>query len=190
MNTLPNGRTRKNLADQIDRLDTILSGLSEALNESVAASVREATAQAVEKAVETTLRELLSSPELLTLIGSTRAPVGEPAPPPANAPASGLRGRVGSVFSWAGQKFRAARDACGRKLSGLRARLLALWGFRPRLLVALGAGAAVGLAAYVAGPLLAALFGAAVGFATSLAARARLWWKHMAARGSLATAVT
>src|SRR5215470_1414509 len=64
MNPTTNGRTRKTLAQQLDRLDSILDGLSEALNESVAAAVKEATAQAVQQAVQATLTEILTSPEL------------------------------------------------------------------------------------------------------------------------------
>jgi hypothetical protein len=40
--TNPNGRTRKSLAEQIDRLDAILDGLSDALTEAVAAAVSQA----------------------------------------------------------------------------------------------------------------------------------------------------
>ena len=40
----PNGRSRKSLADQIDRLDQILDGLADGLNEAVASAVKQATA--------------------------------------------------------------------------------------------------------------------------------------------------
>lgn len=39
---MANGKTRKTLADQLDRLDRILDGLAEALNEAVADAVRSA----------------------------------------------------------------------------------------------------------------------------------------------------
>jgi hypothetical protein len=51
MTTNPNGRTRKSLAEQIDRLDAILDGLGDALSESVAAAVSEAVGRAVKEAV-------------------------------------------------------------------------------------------------------------------------------------------
>src|SRR5262245_66215302 len=87
MTTMTNGRARRTLSDQLDRLDSILDGLSEALTESVAAAVKAATAQAVQLAVQATLTEILTSPELLTLIGTARAmpPIVESAPVPARS---------------------------------------------------------------------------------------------------------
>jgi hypothetical protein len=49
--TNADGRTRKSLAEQIDRLDAILDGLGDALSESVAAAVSEAVGRAVKEAV-------------------------------------------------------------------------------------------------------------------------------------------
>ena len=43
----PNGRARKTLADQIDRLDRVLDGLAEGLNEAVATEVQRAVGRAV-----------------------------------------------------------------------------------------------------------------------------------------------
>ena len=43
----PNGRARKTLADQIDRLDRVLDGLAEGLNEAVAMEVQRAVGLAV-----------------------------------------------------------------------------------------------------------------------------------------------
>src|SRR5262245_66197073 len=60
-----NGRQQKSLAHRLDRLDTILDGLAEALNESVAAAVRDAVTAAVREAVEVALKEVLRRPELL-----------------------------------------------------------------------------------------------------------------------------
>src|SRR5262245_19983946 len=58
--SMTNGRTRKSLAEQIDRLDMILDGLADALNEAVAQAVKEAVAFAVKAAVA----ETLTNPEL------------------------------------------------------------------------------------------------------------------------------
>ena len=61
-----NGRMhRKTLSTQIDRLDGILDGLSEALSESVAVAVKEAVSTVVREAVEAAVKEVLSSPDLL-----------------------------------------------------------------------------------------------------------------------------
>jgi hypothetical protein len=76
--TMNNGHTqRKTLATQIDRLDSILDGLADALNESVACAVRDVVGQAVQEAVQATIREVLGNPELL------RASLARHAPPPA-----------------------------------------------------------------------------------------------------------
>lgn len=192
MTTMTNGRARKTLSDQLDRLDSILDGLSEALTESVAAAVKAATAQAVQQAVQATLTEILTSPELLTLLGTARAmpPIVECVPAPVASSAPSLRGRIGSALSWAGQKIRSVWTACGRKLSGLRPRLLGLWGLRRQLLLALGIGTAAGVAAYLAGPLAAGAFSGVAAFASGLAVQTRLWLKKLVANPTLASATT
>src|SRR5436309_9699959 len=81
-----NGRPqRKQLSDQLDRLDTIIDALAEALPEAVADATREGARQAVRDVV----LELLGNPELRALIAGT-APAAPPAtvavtstPPPA-----------------------------------------------------------------------------------------------------------
>jgi hypothetical protein len=60
--TNSNGRTRKSLAEQIDRLDAILGGLSEALEGAVAAAVKEAAGRAVREAVQAVLAEVPTNP--------------------------------------------------------------------------------------------------------------------------------
>ena len=73
-----NGRPqRKQLADQIDRLDQILDGLAEGLNEAIADACREGTRQAVKEAVV----EILTNPDLRALVGGTApAAPADPAP--------------------------------------------------------------------------------------------------------------
>jgi hypothetical protein len=62
--TNTDGRTRKSLSEQIDRLDAILDGLSDGLTETVAAAVSEAAGRAVKEAVQAVLAEALSNPAL------------------------------------------------------------------------------------------------------------------------------
>lgn len=184
MNSLSNGQARKTLSEQLDRLDRILGGLPDSLRESVASAVKEATAQAVQQAVQATLTEILTSPELLGLIGASRAPATESTPPPPDSCQPGLRDRVGSALSWAGQKVRSARDACARKLSCM----LGLWGLRRQMMVSLGVGAAAGLAAYAAGPVAASVLAATVSFTSSFASRARFWLRRAVTRVPFAVA--
>src|SRR5436305_1044173 len=82
--TTSNGSStqRKQLSDQLDRLDDILDGLAEALNESVADAVRDVVGQAVREAVAATLREVLSNPALLQ---ATLALHGPPVAQPIHA---------------------------------------------------------------------------------------------------------
>ena len=74
VSTDTNGRVRKSLAEQIDRLDGILDGLADGLNEAIVAAVKEAVGAAVQEAVRAVLTELLANPELLHTIRESLAP--------------------------------------------------------------------------------------------------------------------
>jgi hypothetical protein len=91
-----NGRARKSLADQIDRLDRVLDGLAEGLNEAAAAEVRKAVGRAVREAVQAAVREVLTNPDLAERLRPTPAPVGQ------GAGTSGrLRSLLGQAAGWA-----------------------------------------------------------------------------------------
>jgi hypothetical protein len=163
-----NGRTRKQLADQLDRLDVILDGLADALNESVADAVRDVVGQVVREAVETTIREVLGNPELLRAALAAHTP---PAPPQRPRPrphfeaarnalsallrkarqAAGVaKATVASARTWALSRVRAAAGlACGTGR--------ALWRCRAAAVVAVGSGVAAGVGVYHAGPALASV---------------------------------
>ena len=193
MTATTNGKTRKTLAEQIDKLDSILDGLSENLNEAVADAVRDATHAAVQEAVQRALVEVLTSPDILALLGGL-APPRQPSPLPVSPPAAegedrpGLRDRLGAARAWAGRQAGAAGASCARGLAGLRAGLLGLWRLRTRLLATVAVGTAIGLGAYLAGPWLSALTGGALGFVTGVCNRARSWlqrlWMGLAASGA------
>jgi hypothetical protein len=89
-----NGQTRKSLAEQIDRLDSILDGLADALNETVVTAVQEAVGRAVREAVQATLSEVQTNAELQQHL----SPV-EDAVPPSSALRPVLRGARG-VCDW------------------------------------------------------------------------------------------
>lgn len=82
---MTNGRQRKSLADQIDRLDRVLDGLAENLNEAIATAVQEA--------LRGVLTDLLAQPEIRQAL--ERATV--PCQPPTVA-GSGLLSRGVSWF--------------------------------------------------------------------------------------------
>src|SRR5262245_36923134 len=81
---MANGKLRKSLAEEIDRLHSILDGLSEALNEAVATAVKEAVGVAVKEAVQQTLQaviaEVLTNTELLQTVRGLVAPQLQPEP--------------------------------------------------------------------------------------------------------------
>src|SRR5262245_51799260 len=110
-----NGRLRKSLAEQIDRLDRILDGLAEALNEAVAAAVKEAVGIAVQQAVQAVLVEVLTNADLLDQVRSVVAPQppGEPTQPspgPRKRPWANL---VGSATNWLFAAFAKAGGVTG-----------------------------------------------------------------------------
>ena len=121
----PNGRARKTLADQIDRLDRVLDGLAEGLNEAVAAEVQRAVGRAVREAVQAAIKEVLTNPELSARLRGSTAMTTPAAPATATAVRLWRRGRgrrlaertragvphrVGSV-PVSGQRFIIAREA-------------------------------------------------------------------------------
>jgi hypothetical protein len=162
--TTTNDRPRKSLAEQLDRLDAILDGLSEALQGAVADAVQHAVGLAVKDAVQGVLSELLANPEVLAMLRSPTTPTPPESTPPASAP-SAVQQRLAGLAGRA--------KAFGLKVSGVTAgvgrRLLAA--LRPRLpcLAALAVGVGGGMA-YAAGwPVVVA------GWAAGLAERLASW---------------
>jgi hypothetical protein len=83
--TSTNGRTRKSLAEQIDRLDSLLNGLAENLTEAVTAAVdsavKGAITAAVREAVQAAVVEVLTAEEHRRRRGVTPTPAGAPPVP-------------------------------------------------------------------------------------------------------------
>src|SRR5262245_55736000 len=94
--TNANGRQRKSLASQLDRLDEMLDGLGGALNDAVAQAVKGAVALAVQEAVCAALTEVLSNPAVLAKLQAAQpAPMAQPA-----VAAPTLGERLASCGSW------------------------------------------------------------------------------------------
>jgi hypothetical protein len=200
VNTQTDGRVRKSLADQIDRLDGILDGLADGLNEAVVTAVKEAVAAAVQEAVRVVLSELLANPDLLRTIRDGLAPLTTTEVPttkptmaqttdtagPVLAPCcTWLRARLlrgtRCLADWLGRGARGLDGAWAGLCAGGRC-LGRLW--RP-LLIAVGIGSAVGVAAYLLGPWLCTAAGGLAGFTTSLAVEARRAVRRLAAATSM-----
>jgi hypothetical protein len=106
-------RPRKSLADQIQRLDSILDGLSENLNEAVATAVKEAVTTGVQQAIV----EVLTNPELQQLLHPPTTP--PPPPPPPAPPESKSGGFLGGLWlALSGTAGRVAK-AASRAVSGV-----------------------------------------------------------------------
>jgi hypothetical protein len=187
----PNGRAaRKSLAEQIDRLDTVLDGLSDGLQEAVTQAVQAAVETAVREAVRSVLTEIVTNPAVLDrlraqLVPPTPAPAEVPAPSPTEAPASTAVRPGWRMWSWVSTRLRAMGRIATATIDQLRAGVAAvrqqLEMVRPHakpLLVAAGVGVLVGVLAYLAGPWLSALGSAVGGFVTTLAVQAGFWFRR------------
>jgi hypothetical protein len=193
-----NARTaRKSLADQIDRLDTILDGLAEALNESIADAVKDVIAETVRQAVHAAVTEVLSSPDLLRAALEKHAPVAtlsEPPPAPEAKPptvkenvvriASGLCEKVKRAASLVKEKLNAAarttRTALAVAPFVLRAVARKVWAYRKPCAVAVGVGVVCGAVCYLGGQLFSSIANGLSGAALTISAMTlplkRLFW--------------
>src|SRR5262245_20197283 len=111
-----NGRPqRKTLANQLDRLDTILDGFADALNEAVADAVKQAVTVAVREALQVATQQLMTNPELLRALAAP-TPQPERQPEPVKKP-SMLKRLVMSIGTRGRRLCQRVRDgvssACG-----------------------------------------------------------------------------
>ena len=182
MTTTTNGRERKSLAEQIDRLDGILDGLAQGLEQAVVAAVQAAVGLAVREAVQAMVREVLTNPEFLKARAAAVA-ASEATPAPARAPKPGVKERLaglcGRLKAGVQAAIQVVSGVCAKVLGGARRivaatrdRVRTVARFKVPLLLAVGVGTTVGIGAYFAGPCVAAAAGWVAGFATSLALQA------------------
>ncbi len=192
--------TRKQLADQLDRLDSIIDALAEGLPGAVADACRDGARAAVKDAI----LEILTNPELRALI--TPQPVVAPPVPteflvppcPPREPQPGFWSRFKSkakaakesVVEAAGKaketvvdRCKAARDAVTSvgNASGEHVPVKQI------SLVAIGVGVVVGVACLVVPHATAAVVGAIGAAATAVAVQAGSWLKRAARRVGLLT---
>jgi hypothetical protein len=187
---ITNGQIRKNLASQLDRLDSILDGLADGLGEAVVTAVREAVGLAVQEAVRAVLTEILTNPELIDkLRGRVAAPAQVLEAAVAPTPAEPLRTRLvrglGRLWHGVGSGLRTVCQTCGNTLCKARARVAAAWTrlqgvrrFQSQFLIALTIGTLWGVTAYCAAPWLAAAASGVGGFATTVLVQAGLWLRR------------
>jgi hypothetical protein len=198
--TSTNGQVRKTLASQLDRLDAILDSLGEGLNQAVATAVEQAVEIAVREGVHQGVRgalsEILTNPEILTVLRAALAPESANSQTSTEntpaAPTSKGVGFFGRALGKVKAKARQVRQACTStvKRSGQRAvstwkALQLLRPFRTQILTALGVGALVGVGAFFAGPYVAAAAGWLGGFVSTLAVQAGVAFRRLTAQAVL-----
>ena len=166
-NTKLNGAPRKQLSEQLDRLDTIIDALDEGLKGAVADAVREAVAVAVQEAVQAVVREPLANPDVLRAVTGAAQP--QPAPSsqqpaaqqtqPGQGILSGVRGRVSrawnaavAVLSFAAAWALSAASALRPAAIWLRQACQFVWRHRLVAGSSLAVGLAVGVLSYLSGP--------------------------------------
>jgi len=187
-------RTRKTLASQLDRLDALLDGLAEGLNEAVADAVKAAVGAAAQEALNGVLAEALARQQAAPVAAPVAVPM--PVPVPAAPPGPTLRQRLTELLGGVRAALARVRAACGAgcsrlrgraggllravalRLSGLAPACRAGYQFRYRLAAAAGVGAAVGVAAWFAGPWLASVAAGLGGSTVALAVQAWLWLRR------------
>jgi hypothetical protein len=184
--TSSNGQSRKTLASQLDRLDTILDGLADGLNEAVATAVREAVGLAVQEAVAA----VLTNPALRAQV--TKVVTADPGLPAGPAPSgAGSEGRPAGLCGRVRDKLRSAGRAGAERLRQAGRAASIAWrlaGDRVRALLLAGAGVAAASAAYLARTSLAAAAHRLYDGGKSLAGRA--WSALRRALPAVATCVT
>ena len=177
--TNADGRARKSLAEQIDRLDAILDGLSEALEGAVATAVSQAVGVAVKEAVQGVLAEVLTN----SALRERALPAEHPPAPQAASPS--VPRPPARLATWLGARARSCVQACAAGLCWLRdtaVRLSRLAGSRLRAAL-VGAGTVAAGVANSVRARLAAVAGRLSGWAKGLTATAgpALRWLVLAA---------
>jgi len=161
MNPSENGRKeRRCLSTEIDRLDSILDGLDQALQGAITDAVKEAVSVAVTEAVHRTVIEIVSHPQILQLLRGT---VPTPSPAPSPTPSNSATARpVRRAWRWATTRLQGGFAAAADRVRAVRATVAgtcrqanAIWALKRPVAIALGVGAVVGMAAYASSPWLA-----------------------------------
>ena len=185
-----NGRPhRKQLGDQLDRLDSIIDALAEGLPGAVADACRDGARQAVKDVI----LELLTNPELRTLIAGLAPPVqataAAHAEPATAAPAKPslwgrLKSMAGAVKAVAVAKYTAVSAA----VAAFVRPVAAVVPVKKVLLVGTGVGVAVGAASYLCPHGLSAAIAGAGAACTAVAAQAAVWVRRSLAAFGLGRA--
>ena len=179
---------RKQLSDQLDRLDGIIDTLADGLAEAVRDAVTKGTATALQQV----LLELLANPATRELLRQTLAPTAAPAEPAAPAAAPATTRKASFLARCKGAVVHVARTVAavpgrivagvkglGRKAKGLAHRLNVAWQLKKAIVVGLGIGVLVAGLSMVSHPLASVLSGVGAA-ATAFAVHLGLWCRNTA----------
>jgi hypothetical protein len=182
---LQNGRPqRKQLSDELDRLDGILDGLADGLQDAITDAVREGSRLAIKDAII----EVLSHPELKAAIQGSAATSTVP-PPSASIPSvpnSSPWDRVKAILRRTRSAVVAAAQSTKTFLSskiriaatvvvGAGQRSMAAWRMKRAVVVTAVVGVALGVGAYYSAPHVGAVLSASAGAFVAVAIRTALW---------------
>jgi hypothetical protein len=180
-----NGRPqRKQLGYQLDRLDSIIDALAEGLPGAVADACRDGARQAVKDVI----LELLTNPELRTLIAGLAPPSQASAAAPATAARVAEHAPTKPAF-WGRLKAvcKVAREAVARRCRSATAAVVttartlsAVLPLRKILLTGAGVGVAVGVVSYACPHAVSAAVGGACAAATAVAVQVGRWVRRSA----------
>jgi hypothetical protein len=194
--TVTNGKPRKQLSDQLDRMDGILDALAEGLPGAVTDACREGARQAVKDVI----LELVTNAELRALIAPRPEPVPAEVPtPPVLAPEppkpslwNRLKARLAAARDAITGAATKAKEVVASNCHAASDTIVAVgkatgealpW--KRVLWVGAGVGLAVGVACLVAPHAVAAAVGAVSATATAVAVQTGSWLKRAARRFGL-----
>jgi hypothetical protein len=191
--TVMNGKPRKQLCDELTRLEAQLDrhdAILDALSEGLTGAVKDAAVEGTKLAVKDAVIELLTDPTLRAALHQATAP---PATPKAESVWGRLKAKVAAATTRARAKaadvsaavhgrVRAAKD----KAAGLGAAARFAWQVRRIALVGLGVGVVVAGVAYAASHGFAAALSGVGATVTAVVVQAGLWIRGAAKRLALA----
>ena len=183
---------RKQLADQLDRLDGIIDALAEGLNQAVA----DACGEGARQAVRDVLIEIASNPELRAMLAPQAVPMPAAAPVSATPPEpkkpglwSRLKAQVAAARTAVVAFATKAKAAVAAKVAAVTATVAAAGTaagealpVRQALGVALGVGLLVGLVCYQLPESASAAVAGAGAACTAVAVQVGNWLKRAARR--------
>ena len=193
LNPTANGRLpRKNLSDQLDRLDRILDGLDGALAGAITEAVKDAVSTSVAEAVRVTLIEIVTNPDVIALLrgGSLAAfQASREASPKVAARVTvvdRVRQGVSAAWKWSLRKLKAIGLAIMSRARSIRAGVVGtvrsvnmVWRLKRPLLIALGVGSVMGAVAYASSPWMAAILSGIAATGATLGAQLALWTRRL-----------